>query len=247
LLVAAYVGGEKTGSIIKDGSDCPEMVVIPSGSFTMGGEESIEEIDSREAPRHNVTLAKPFAIGKYEVTQAEWEAVMGGNPSEFKAPQNPVETVSWDDAQEFISRLNARTGLTYRLPTEAEWEYAARAGSDTAYSFGGDTGQLGEYAWFDGNSGGKSHPVGLKKPNAFGLYDMHGNVWEWVEDCYHEDYVGAPTDGSAWGAGPGSCRRVYRGGSWNDDPWHLRSALRLRYTPDGQVNFLGFRLARTLP
>ena len=136
---------------------------------------------SREQSAHRIEISQAFYLGKYEVTQAQWKDVMGKNPSGFKGDNRPVEEVSWEDVQEFIRRLNAREqGVTYRLPTEAEWEYAARAGSTTAYSFGDDTLQLGEYAWYWENADGTTHPVGQLKPNAWGLYDMHGNVWEWV-------------------------------------------------------------------
>ena len=157
-----------------------EFVLIPAGTFQMGSNDG----DSDEKPVHTVRLSRPFYLGKYEVTQAQWEAVMGNNPSQFKGDSNrPVEQVSWDDVQEFIRRLNTKeSGARYRLPTEAEWEYAARAGSTTAYSFGDGVGQLGQYAWYDGNAGNTTHPVGQLQPNAWGLYDMHGNVWEWVQD-----------------------------------------------------------------
>ena len=155
----------------------------------------------------------------------------------------PVEQVSWNDTQEFIQKLNAKTGKTYRLPTEAEWEYAARAGSQTEFSFGDNESELGNYAWFYGNSSNQTHPVGEKQPNAFGLFDMHGNVWEWTQDCWNENYVSAPIDGSAWVQGDCS-RRVLRGGSWYPLPQVLRSAYRLRNTTAFRFFSFGFRVAR---
>jgi formylglycine-generating enzyme required for sulfatase activity len=159
-----------------------EFVLIPAGSFTMGDDG--ESADDDEKPRHRVTISQPFYLGKYEVTQMQWAVVMGNNPSRFKELSNPVENVSWNDVQEFIRRLNQMLlgARKYRLPTEAEWEYAARAGTTSAYSFGDDAGNLYRYAWYKGNSEDKTHPVGQRDPNAWGLHDMHGNVWEWVED-----------------------------------------------------------------
>jgi formylglycine-generating enzyme required for sulfatase activity len=155
-----------------------EFVLIPSGSFMMGADKNFEDASDDETPRHRVTISQPFYLGKYEVTQGEWAEVMGSNLSRFKGRSNPVENVSWDDAIEFIRRLNQKEGhCRYRLPAEAEWEYAARAGSASTYSFGDDAGQLGRYAWYGGNSGDSTHPVGQKEPNAWGLYDIHGNVW----------------------------------------------------------------------
>lgn len=238
----------KAGETIKDCPECPEMVVVPAGSFLMGSPATEEGRFPREDPQHRVTINYRFAVGKYEVTQAEWEAVMGDNPSYFKGKNRPVDGVTWNNLQAFISKLNAKTGKKYRLPTEAEWEYAARAGTDSAYSFGDDANQLGgQYGWFDGNSGGVTHPVGEKKPNAFGLYDMHGNVWEWTEDCDHNNYHGAPTDGSAWMVGGDCSRRVIRSGSWRlIPPWFFRSATRHPADLDIRQNDIGLRLARTL-
>jgi formylglycine-generating enzyme required for sulfatase activity len=233
---------QQAGQVFKDCADCPEMVVIPAGSFTMGSNES-----DIEKPPHGVTI-RSFAIGRTEVTQAQWQAVMGSNPSGFSNCGNdcPVEQVSWHDIQQFIQRLNAMTGKTYRLPSEAEWEYAASAGSTGRWSFGDNEGQLGQHAWFVANSGGSTQRVAQKQLNAFGLYDMHGNVWEWVEDCYHQNYNGAPTDGSAWTTGCGGGFRVLRGGSWINVPAILRSANRGRAPPGSRFSIdVGFRLART--
>ena len=229
--VGAYF---RPGDTFKDCADCPEMVVIPAGSFRMGSNDG----DSDEKPVHRVTIPRPFAVGKYEVTQAEWRAVMGSNPSKFKGDRNPVERVSWDDTQDFVRLLGAKTGKQYRLLTEAEWEYVARAGTATKYHWGNS---------FDAshvNNGGRTVPVGRYAPNGFGLHDMHGNVWELVEDCWHDSYSGAPTNGSAWTTG--DCRyRVLRGGSWILDPWILRSALRYGDFPNIRLNDNGFRIART--
>jgi len=219
---------------------CPEMVVIPVGSFEMGSNSG----DADENPVHRVTIGRAFAMGKTEVTQGQWEAVMGNNPSEFAGYgyNYPVEHVSWDDAQEYIRKLNAKTGKQYRLPTEAEWEYACRAGGTYAYCGGDDPDSVG---WYDGNSGKQPQPVGQKQANSFGLYDMSGNVWEWVEDRYHGSYSGAPTDGSAW-QGDGA-RRALRGASWISGPQALRAANRDGNAPAVRKVILGFRLARTLP
>lgn len=156
-----------------------EFMRIPSGSFLMGCGDFTEVCYDDETPRRRVSLSRPFYLGKYLVTQKEWTEVMGSNPSAFKGEKHPVDSVSWDDAQEFIVKLNIREGTTkYRLPTEAEWEYAARAGTVTAFSFGNDENQLAEFGWYDYNSGRKTQPVGQLQPNAWGLYDMHGNLWE---------------------------------------------------------------------
>jgi len=166
-----------------------EFVLIPAGTFTMGSPDSDSNAYDHEKPAHQVTISEPFYMGKYEVTQAQWKAVMGENPSRFKGDDHPVENVSWEDVQQFIQKLNAKEGKeACRLPTEAEWEYAARAGTTTIYSFGNNASQLGNYAWYDENSGNTTHPVGDKPPNPWGLYDMHGNVWEWVQDWYGPIY-----------------------------------------------------------
>jgi formylglycine-generating enzyme required for sulfatase activity len=160
----------------------------------------------------------------------------------FKGNDRPVETVNWNESVEFCRRLSEQTGLEFRLPTEAEWEYAARAGTTTEYSFGDDEKMLGDYAWFDENSANRTHPVGMKLPNRFGLYDMHGNVWEWCEDQWHENYEGAPGDGSAWLSGGDSTSRVVRGGSWDNGSYLCRSATRVRNHPAGRNGNLGLRL-----
>jgi formylglycine-generating enzyme required for sulfatase activity len=234
------------GATFKDCDDCPEMVVIPSGTFMMGTKDDpFAKIPSPkdEQPQHAVSI-RSFSIGKYEVTQEQWYSVMGNTPSNFKGRTLPVMKVSWNDTQEFIQKLNAKTGKTYRLPTEAEWEYTARAGSQTEFSFGDNENDLGRYAWFYDNSSSQTHPVGEKQPNAFGLFDMYGNVWEWTQDCWNENYVGAPNDSSAWMQGDCS-RRVLRGGSWNSVPQVLRSAIRNRNSSEFRYFNYGFRVART--
>jgi formylglycine-generating enzyme required for sulfatase activity len=245
--------GTDFSSITFDGI---EFVRIPAGDFMMGSNEYEDE-----QPVHNVKIGTPFYLGKYPVTQKQWEEVMGNNPSSFKGADLPVESVSWDDVQEFIKRLNEREGTDkYRLPSEAEWEYACRAGTNTKYSFGDDESKLGDYAWYSGYSiyeewvknndkilkEGRTHPVGQKKPNAWGLYDMHGNVWEWVQDRWHGNYEGAPSDGSAWEDGDSSSR-VVRGGGWYDGAGDCRSAARAGFDPGARSsNFVGFRLLRKL-
>ncbi|MDG2390934.1 MAG: formylglycine-generating enzyme family protein, partial [Planctomycetaceae bacterium] len=200
----------------------------------------------KETP-HQVTLTKAFELGVYEVTQEQYEAVMGENPSRFKGAQNPVEKVSWDDAVEFCRKLSAlpaetSPGYVYRLPTEAEWEYACRAGTTTVYSFGDSESDLGDYAWYNKNSGNTTHPVGGRKPNAWGLYDMHGNVWEWCQDRYGDLPSGSVTDPLGASSGSG---RVYRGGSWSNFSGICRSAFRIRFTPVNRNLTSGFRVLRS--
>jgi len=215
------------------------MVVVPAGAFDMGDLDGSGDAD--EKPVHRVTIPRPVAVGKYEVTQAEWVAVMGSNPSRFTGDRNPVEQVSWNDAKEYVRKLSAKTGKEYRLLSEAEWEYAARAGSRTKYPWG--DGIDSSKANYGGT--GSTRPVGSYGANAFGLYDTVGNVWEWVEDCWNASYNGAPADGSAWTTG--NCAvRVLRGGSWLNDPRYVRSAIRDRYGSDIRNYSIGFRVARTL-
>jgi formylglycine-generating enzyme required for sulfatase activity len=219
-----------------------EFILVPPGKFEMGSPNREWNRDKDER-HHKVMISKPFYIQSTEVTQAQWRAVMGDNPSYFDSCDRcPVERVSWDDCQEFILRLNQmeRT-IKYRLPTEAEWEYACRAGSVTRFSFGDDDSRLSEYGWNINNSGGQTHPVGRKEPNAWGLYDMHGNVWEWCQDWYRKYRPFRATDPQ--GPSQGS-NRVYRGGGWNDPSWDCRSAER-GSVPIQMNHTLGFRLART--
>ena len=212
------------------------MVAIPAGSFEMGG------TFPDEIPRHRVTL-RAFSMGKTEVTQGQWRSIMGTSPSKFSACGDtcPVERVSWVDAQAFVKKLSAKTGKQYRLPSEAEWEYACRAGGQDEYCGSGRADDLG---WHVSNSGGSTRPVGGKQANAWGLHDMSGNVWEWTEDCWKENYNGAPTDGSAW-TKRNCSERVVRGGSWYVNPRDLRAAnRRWLSTVLGSYDF-GFRVART--
>ncbi|MDR2574360.1 MAG: formylglycine-generating enzyme family protein [Desulfovibrio sp.] len=225
-----------------------EFVQIPAGSFFR--EINIVNDFNEKLYSPKVIVSKPFFLGKYEVTQEQWMTVMGNNPSSFKGRKNPVESVSWDDVQEFIKRLNAREGTNrYRLPTEAEWELAARGGTDTMFFFmkNPETFEevarpLGDYAWFLENAGGATHPVGEKKPNPYGLYDIYGNVWEWVQDWYTEKL---PTDREITdyrGPAQGSLR-VVRGGGWSSLAEYCRSGDRRSNAPVNRDDRMGFRLA----
>jgi formylglycine-generating enzyme required for sulfatase activity len=221
-----------------------EMTLIPGGAFSMGSPDG-EGYDA-ERPQHQVTV-QTFYLGKYEVTQAQWQALMSENPSEFKGDNLPVEHVSWNDAVEFCKRLSAKTGREYRLPSEAEWEYACRAGTTTPFAFGNSL--TSAQANFDGRSPAndagifrqRPTPVGSFQANRFGLYDMHGNVWEWCLDVYHDSYDGAPSDGSAWLGASGY--RTLRGGSWLSVADGLRSAVRERLAQDENFAGIGFRIA----
>ncbi len=215
-----------------------EVALIPAGEFQMGSNDY-----ENERPIHTVTLPQPFYMGKFPVTQEQWKTVMGTNPSNFKRNDNPVENVSWLDIQEFLKKLNERKeGFYYRLPSEAEWEYACRAGSDANFCFGGGKQMLIEYAWYNENSNDTTHPVGKKRANAFGLHDVHGNVYEWCEDWYHDTYAGAPTDGNVWDDGEDHEYRVLRGGSWSYYASYCRSSFRYRATPDSRRSNQGFRV-----
>jgi len=207
------------------------FVLIPAGSFQMGSNESDDE-----KPIHDVTL-NSFLISKYETTQGVWQKIMGSDPSKFKGDNNPVEQVSWDDCQYFCKKA----GL--RLPTEAEWEYAARAGTTTKYYWGDK--EDGDYMWYSANLGNTTHPVGQKKPNVFGLYDMSGNVWEWCQDWYGKNYYGSSPKSNPTGPGSGQ-GRVLRGGSWGDLANLCRSALRLWRTPASRLYTYGFRCVQDL-
>jgi formylglycine-generating enzyme required for sulfatase activity len=255
-----------------------DMVLIPEGSFLMGqteaektelirqvGEEEYKKYFAWELPRHSVTLAA-FALGKYPITQGQWRAVMGNNPSHFKGDNRPVEQVNWHDAIEFCDRLSKKQGQPYTLPSEAQWEYACRAGTTTPFHFGETiTTDLANYRGADREYEGKTYPgfygqgprgayreqtteVGSFPPNGFGLYDMHGNVWEWCLDHFHDSYNGAPADGSAWVTGGDSSRRMLRGGSWLSNPRGCRCACRFfNGFPVNRNNIDGFRVVSVPP
>ena len=193
-----------------------------------------------EKPAHMVTLTQPFYLGKYDVTQEQYQAVIGTNPSRFKGKDNPVEMVSWDEAQVFCKKLTERTTQTLRLPTEAEWEYGCRAGTTSTYHSGDADADLGRVAWYDGNSN-TTQPVGQKEPNTFGLYDMHGNVWQWCQDLRDENYYSKSPTENPQGPDHGVAR-LLRGGSWYDFPMYCRSAIRYRLDPDDRGNTIGFRV-----
>jgi len=231
------------------------LVLIPAGDFRMGTLKDEPNSLSSERPQHQVTVSS-FLMGRYPVTQAQWRVVAGYSridkdldpaPSRFKGDTLPVERVSWEDATEFCRRIAAKTGKAYGLPSEAQWEYACRAETQTTYHFGDRlTAELANY----GDRVNQTSEVGRYPANRWGLHDMHGNVWEWCEDHWHETYVGAPEDGSAWiSSGESEDPRVLRGGSWNSDPGFCRSAFRDWSAPDFWLNGVGFRvvcgLART--
>jgi formylglycine-generating enzyme required for sulfatase activity len=277
-----------TGALFRDCSSCPEMVVLPAGSFTMGSTmkdkswaanhgASLESV-SDESPQHTVSL-RSFALGKYQVTRGEYAAFVRDtaypagdgcgvdsykwdkqpglswrSPGFEQSDRDPVVCVSWQDAHAFIAWLNGKVARSssmkgdgpYRLPSESEWEYAARAGTSTRFWWGNEDTGASDHAWYKGNAGAKTQPVGLKPANAFGLHDMVGNVWQWTEDCYADTYANASANGSA-NETPANCMRVDRGSSWLYPAWLLRSATRERNPPDFRDAIMGFRLARTLP
>jgi formylglycine-generating enzyme required for sulfatase activity len=240
-----------------------EMVYIPAGTFWMGSPENEKDRRDNEGPQHKVQVPE-FWMGKYPVTQRQWYAVsllpdvdreLKPHPSNFKGDQLPVECVSWHDAVEFCARLSNHTGRTYRLPSEAEWEYACRAGTTTAFYFGDtiSTDQAnynGNYTYGSGKEGiyrECTTAVGSFKPNGFGLYDMHGNVWEWCQDVLHNTYEGSPSDGSPWMDRGDESRRIIRGGSWFNNPRNCRSACRSDYDPGNRFNPFGFRVICEAP
>ena len=241
-----------------------QMVLIPEGSFVMGSANNELDRDDDESPQHEVTVPS-FFMGRYPITQAQWRAIaalppentkLDPAPSNFKGDNHPVEQVSWDDATEFCARLAKLIGLPYRLPTEAEWEYACRAGTTTPFYFGHTlTDELANYnaseTYANGPQGeyrGATTPVdhfGLA--NAFGLSDMHGNVWEWCQDHWHSDYKGAPADETAWTEGGDDSRRVIRGGAWDYIPWGCRSAFRDYFSREDHFTYTGFRVSCSSP
>ena len=244
----------RPGRRFRDCAECPQMVVIPAGSFMMGSLESEEGRDDDEGPAHRVEIREAFAAGAYEVTREEWDACVaaggcaGYRPADrgWGRGKRPVIHVSWKDAQAYVEWLSGKTGEKYRLLSEAEWEYAARGGSRTRYSFGDDISRSQANYDFNGSNGlKKTVPVGSYGANGYGLYDMHGNLWEWVQDCWNDHYGGAPADGRAWESGNCS-RRVLRGGSWLSLPRLLRSANRSRFGSGIRIYDYGFRVARTL-
>jgi formylglycine-generating enzyme required for sulfatase activity len=242
-VVHAQALAEKT--IPLPGGERLELVLIPPGSFERGSPPGEIGRQADEGPAHRVTMTSAFYLGRHEVTQAQWQAVMGTRPSVFRSVENPdrhpVESVSWEDVQRFLVRLNAQAEGHFRLPTEAEWEYACRAGTRARFPWGEDRDyrELRAHAWFYSGAEGRSHPVGTKQPNPWGLHDMTGNVWEWCQDWYgpYDDRPQidpkGPTEGTA---------RVIRGGSWFNEPEALRSANRHRHLPNSRLTNLGFRL-----
>ncbi len=254
MTLAEFREGRRPGRTFRDCDVCPEMVVVSAGAFSMGSPASEEGRFSTEGPVRRVTIAEPFAVGRYEVTFAEWDACAaaggcGGYRPDDKGwgrDDRPAINVSWDDAKAYVRWLSEKTGESYRLLSEAEWEYAARAGTATRYSWGDEVGRnrancRGCGSRWDGES---TAPVGSFAANGFGLHDMHGNVWEWVEDCWNRLYRGAPSDGTAWTAGVCS-RRVLRSGSWFKVPKVLRSASRIWLGTSIRNDDYGFRVART--
>ncbi len=253
--VAAEEQSTAPGQSFKDcPTDCPEMVVVPSGSFVMGSPDTEGSRQSSESPRHQVTIGKPLAVAKFELTFSEWDACAAQgdcdrqiSDSGFGRGQQPAINVSWAGAQRYVSWLSRIAGKPYRLLSEAEYEYAARAGTKTAYPWGDEVGSNNANCTGCGSrwDGHQTAPVGSFAPNRFGLYGMVGNVWEWVEDCWHGDYAHAPSDGSAWTSGDCS-RHSIRGGSWSSIADELRSANRSRSATDDRYNIIGFRVGRTL-
>ena len=242
------------GDTFHDCEDSPLMVVVPAGSFMMGSPETEDDRDDDEGPVHKVTIEKPFAVGVYEVTFEEWDACVSASGCGYYAPDDvvflkwwgrerfPVVNVGWDDAQGYVDWLSDKTGKTYRLLSESEWEYVARAGTTGRYHWGN---RISSSKANYGNKVGKTMPVGSYPRNPFGLYDVHGNVGEWVGGCWNPNYSGAPSDGSVWGTGD-CTNSVFRGGSWRSKPRHLRSAYRGKSPTMNRSIYVGFRVAMTL-
>ncbi len=219
------------------------MVPIAAGEFLMGSPDSDKNASKDETPRHRVRITRPFYLGKYPVTQEQWEAVTGNNPSNVLEPKSPVVNVSWEDCRQFCDMLNAKPHAAgkFQLPTEAQWEYACRAGSTTSYCFGSEESRLGDFAWYAANAQLQAHSIGTKLPNVWGLYDMHGNVWQWCLDWYDRGYyANSPKDDPMGPAtGPG---RVFRGGGWDYPAASCRSAYRSEAEPDCRNYDLGLRV-----
>ena len=253
--IVAALGLPNEGEVFRDCADCPEMVVVPEGSYTMGSPPDEPGRWNDEGPRHRVRIGGPLAVGRYEVTFDEWDACRraGGcthtpRDEAWGRGTRPAIDVSWKDAQEYVGWLSEKTGEPYRLLSESEWEYAARADTDSPYYWGAEAGQGRANCGRCGGRWGDAQtaPAGSFPPNGFGLFDMSGNVWEWVQDCGHRDYTGAPSDGSAW-LKPGDCRlRMLRGGAWDDAAVRVRSAIRYWEFADTRRDVIGFRVTRTL-
>lgn len=259
VLVAISLTAPGNQAANQDGRDAilrrfvDEFVLLTPGkgkfpaSFKMGTDGGAADAK----PVHSVTIGYPFAIAKYEVTQELYEAIMGKNPSRWKGKRNSVEMMSWDEANDFCKKVTAELRQkkligdkkVIRLPSEAEWEYACRAGTTTAYSFGDDVKQLGDFAWFNGNAKGNDPPVGAKKPNPWELYDMHGYVWEWCADAWHPSYEGAPADASVWDAKDAK-ERVIRGGAWSAPAEAAQSAFRFKAKTEAKSDGIGFRCVK---
>jgi len=246
----SYKPGAIFRDTLKDGSTGPEMIVIPAGTFQMGDIHGMR--DKSEKPVHTVRIRNPFALGRYQVTFGEYDYYANLTGRKFPDDEGwgrdrrPIINVSWHDAKDYAAWLAEQTGKHYRLPTEAEWEYAARSGGkDEVWAGTSDEEQLADYAVFAKD---RTEPVGSRKPNGLGLHDMTGNLWEWVEDCWHGNYNGAPENGSAWlEASGGDCgQRRVRGGSWNSTPEFLRVSYRTRGVANVRYNNFGFRLALDL-
>lgn len=218
-----------------------ELVLINPGSFLMGSNN--EEGDEDETPKHNVSILKPFYLGKFEITQEQWSKIMDFNPSYFKGGKKPVDSVSYNDSIKFLEKLSKKTGLKFTLPTEAQWEYAARSNSTSSWSFGDNSSLISDYAWLKDNSANTTHEVGLKKSNSFGICDMYGNVQEWCLDWYG-NYSGTSSNDPSGPSNGDS--KVLRGGAWGDNPENLRSAYRNCLGPNEKTNGVGFRCVLSL-
>ena len=243
-----------TKTITLPGNVPLELLWIPPGTFLMGSPDDEQDSLADERPQHEVTISEGFWMGKYQITQEQWEVIMGENPSSnhFKGESRPMENVSWYDITELGGYLHYLNTIypeyTFRLPSEAEWEYAYRAGTTTRFYWGDDPDyiEIDDYAWYGDNASEMTHDVGIKLPNAWGLYDMAGNVWEWCEDDWHDNYRGAPNDGSARVDHQRSQQRVLRGGTWLAHPEYCRAATRYSSNSDSIFSLIGFRIVCTV-